>query len=818
MKRISLAVLLAVLMIVAVLPAAVFADDGPTCNPHSYPDTAESNNNGTHTFTCTVCTEEAEGHTKTEECNTLGKNGACSKCGYQSLNWDALGTALKKYGKYEKDKYTQASWETYSDALTAANEAYSALSCTTQDAINDLKNNLVDAADALEKAGPAEYAEVDRAQISAAQLVRADYTADSWANLQAALADVKYGLNVDHQAEVDAMAEKINNAIGALQPAVAAQFGNSANVTIEKAFESAKNGDTITLSADATLGSANLIIDKNVTLDLAGFTLNLNQHHIEVNKGVTFTLRDSSSKESGKITNGYAKDFGGGVYVTGTFDMYGGAITNCTAAKRGGGVYVRGTFNMYDGSIENCKATKDGGGGVWINNVKGTVFNMYDGSITGCEAPTGGGVYVYNTNVEFNMFGGDITNCKATKNGGGVYVITNGVFTVGGPSVVKNNLNGTNAADDAYADGKMKIAVGKYAPVKGMLVGLKNTNAKVENAANNDAAYFFSNVEGLEPTYANGVITLSEHTHEHTFGKWEKFDKNKHVRTCTCEGCTFAEYSEHTYGEAKFDWFFPASGDVKVTYSARCTECGYAAILAETTDIERNDVEGDSSHERLVAYVTIGDDTYFSTKYVVKEYTVDFAGGSIAYNNVNTKDTCKVPFSATVVLSPSAAGRYDFYVNGILSAVNAKTLTMKITENSTVTVVEHKEDKEVPHVQMTTDRYMENDVMKNSVRVDWAVQTSTGFTVKEAGFYFIYSKDGTKYTTAESIVKAGSARTSSLKCRNGYYSTTFSCRMTSSCYNKPLYTVGYVVYTDKSGNTNTVYSEVNFCDKLNFKK
>lgn len=111
---------------------------------------------------------------------------------------------------------------------------------------------------------------------------------------------------------------------------------------------------------------------------------------IEVGNGVTFTLCDcKGSGSTGKVTHSDGK--GSGVYVNGTFNMYGGSISG-NSAIYGGGVYVNGTFNMSGGSItENTVSDTKGiyyGGGVYVSEsatftVSGTV------NITGNTAENG---------------------------------------------------------------------------------------------------------------------------------------------------------------------------------------------------------------------------------------------------------------------------------------------------------------------------------------------------------------------------------------------------------------------------------------------
>ena len=224
--------------------------------------------------------------------------------------------------------------------------------------------------------------------------------------------------------------------------------------------------------------------ESGVVLCLNGYSITANGkfNAITIQDGRTFTLCDcKSSGSTGKVT--HSNGTGSGVYVNGTFNMYGGSISG-NSAIYGGGVRIERTiktpvFNMYGGEITNNKAASSGGFGGGVYVCDGT-FKMSGGEITGNTATnTGGGVYaarrgskitmsgnariadnevtdsdgkgggVYvGTAVTFTMSGGSITGNK-TSNGGGVYV--NGTFTMSGGTIENNTA--TIYSGEAYGDG-----------------------------------------------------------------------------------------------------------------------------------------------------------------------------------------------------------------------------------------------------------------------------------------------------------------------------------------------------------------------------
>jgi len=77
-----------------------------------------------------------------------------------------------------------------------------------------------------------------------------------------------------------------------------------------------------------------------------------------VDEYCTFTMKDNASVYNNTAGSYDLSGSGGGVYVLGTFNMYGGTVYGNTATGAyptnigmGGGVYVDGVFNMYGGTV-----------------------------------------------------------------------------------------------------------------------------------------------------------------------------------------------------------------------------------------------------------------------------------------------------------------------------------------------------------------------------------------------------------------------------------------------------------------------------------
>ena len=204
------------------------------------------------------------------------------------------------------------------------------------------------------------------------------------------------------------------------------------------------NGHVINRGLTGSQGeSEGGVICVNGTLDLTDSSPNASH-----NGGFKYTMPGSNVEvevTGGIITGGYTRTGGGGIYITGTLNMYGGSVIQNKSENIGGGVFVgsaTGRFNMYGGSIiaNSSVARGSTGGGV---QSRGT-FVMYGGSIEANTAYViGGGVY--NTGT-FTMYGGIIkgnqtTNASPLVDGGG------GVFNYGNFKMYGGSIKGNQAKE-----------------------------------------------------------------------------------------------------------------------------------------------------------------------------------------------------------------------------------------------------------------------------------------------------------------------------------------------------------------------------------
>jgi len=248
---------------------------------------------------------------------------------------------------------------------------------------------------------------------------------------------------------------------------VGAGAAASQEITTEKGLRDAVAlGGEVRLGSDISLNNGELDINKTVTLDLAGHTLNAQSKSvvIYISSSGNLTLTDITGR--GKITGGFSMTYSGGVMNNGgTFTMEAGTISGNSSNIYSGGVMNNGgTFTMKGGTISGNSSYYNGGG---VYNNGGT-FTMNGGTISGNDASiAGGGVY---NNGAFTMNRGTISGNNASE---GADVYNKGSFTQNGGTI------GSSSSANGSSETNMSIKVVSNDGNYNMLGGKIQTNCGI---------------------------------------------------------------------------------------------------------------------------------------------------------------------------------------------------------------------------------------------------------------------------------------------------------------------------------------------------
>jgi len=254
-------------------------------------------------------------------------------------------------------------------------------------------------------------------------------------------------------------------------------------------------------------------VNGNLTLENIIMDGNSKGSGIMVNSSGTLNMNSGSV-----IQNCYISGYGGGVYNSGTFNMYGGAISNNSSSAYGGGVYNEGTFNMYGGVISDNSSIAYGGG---VYSAGATaVFNMLgdaiiSGNSTTAAASYGGGVANVFGSV-FNMQGHSIiSGNEATFYAGGVINWMNSTFTMSDDASIFDN---TVTTYGNYGGGVTNHTANFY--MSGNAVIYSNEATYGGGVFNIDGAFYMSGhakVSNNNATARGGGVYNNSYDYETTF-------------------------------------------------------------------------------------------------------------------------------------------------------------------------------------------------------------------------------------------------------------------------------------------------------------
>ncbi len=287
---------------------------------------------------------------------------------------------------------------------------------------------------------------------------------------------------------------------------------------------------TITSSWNVPAGTTNLCLNghgikvtgtDSVIYIASGRTLNIydcknTTHYFNV---------DSDSTATGINDNSGSNSFDGG-YITG-----GKGKDNL---KHGGGVYVNGTFNLYGGNIIGNKVTanENCGAGVYCND--NSTFRMYGGSISYNYAQNAGCAIFGWENATIEIYGGEISYNKTSHSSGSA------ISFWGGTASLK--LYGGYIHDNLTRVGGGAVNLATASPT----VGLKGNLIVCDNTTDSTSSTAARNVYvGSKPINIEGALTNTEKIQ---------------IRLSSGTGTFTKDWSQYMSGKDPADYFYSEAG------------------------------------------------------------------------------------------------------------------------------------------------------------------------------------------------------------------------------------------------------------------
>lgn len=246
----------------------------------------------------------------------------------------------------------------------------------------------------------------------------------------------------------------------------AAKIGDKEYESLAEAVAAAKDGDTVVLQKDVTIGGYQEI-HKAITVDLGGNKLTSTDGGFDVYADLT-------------VKNGRMETVKWAAWVQGGADLViekdVSIMTTSTEGNKGGiTVQNEGSSVTVFGKVEASGGAAISG--IGNKNDGGVIINIEEGAVITCTNENGLGIYYPNT-AELNIKGGTITSAT------GVYV-KSGKTTVTGGTIIGTGVkadyeyygNGGNATGDAFV-----VDTCGY-PGGDPVVEIKGGTFKSENAA-----------------------------------------------------------------------------------------------------------------------------------------------------------------------------------------------------------------------------------------------------------------------------------------------------------------------------------------------
>lgn len=462
--------------------------------------------------------------------------------------------------------------------------------------------------------------------------------------------------------------------------------------------DAATNGGNVQLSGDIMLTGTLSINNKNLSIDLNGYTITAanNQRAFNISNGGTLEIKDSVGK--GIIQgNGTVTGRGGAIYMEGSgsaLTISGGTIQGFTVSAHGGGVYMSGgTFTMTGGKIYNCSSsgTNLSGGGVYM--AEGT-FDMSGGSIENCTAHEGAGVKMYpdfeNTTCTFTMRdSAEIKNCS--NNGVSIAQWGTSKFIMSGGTI--DNNKGYGLWTSAGSKTEILLNGGTITNSESYdMVIHKGVQLHVDNATVSGKIQNRGTIIGTRNAEFTGTV-VNESAGEIKSGKFERIED-----ASTAGVCNAVEYEAY----------------VKLIGHSWPDESTLRAI---------QDKAHGNAQLKFLSYVTPNDMENTLTIPEDVTVTVDLTGKQVAGENAEKK----IINHGNLTLIDSGTGStlsIPIENNGTLNA-NGGTVTGEVTNKGTITTTGEKATQFSGGVTNESNGKIENGTFSGEVTNNGAIDDGT---------------------------------------------------------------------------------------------
>ena len=472
--------------------------------------------------------------------------------------------------------------------------------------------------------------------------------------------------------------------------------------------DAATNGGNVQLSGDIMLTGTLSINNKNLSIDLNGYTITAanNQRAFNISNGGTLEIKDSVGK--GIIQgNGTVTGRGGAIYMEGSgsaLTISGGTIQGFTVSAHGGGVYMSGgTFTMTGGKIYNCSSsgTNLSGGGVYM--AEGT-FDMSGGSIENCTAHEGAGVEMYpdsgNTCTFTMSDSAEIKNCSND----GVSIAWSGTskFTMRGGTIDNNKryglLTSARSNTEILLSGGTIINSEGYDMVIHAGVKLRVNDATVSGKIQNRGTIIGTGNAEFTGTVVNERVGKIES------GKFKRIEDASPAGVCNAveyeayvklighrwpDESTLRAIQDKAYGNAQLK--FPSY----VTPNDMENTLTIPEGVTVTVDLTGKQVAGEDAEKKIINYgnLTLIDSGTGSTLNIpIENYGTLNANGGTVTGEVTNKGTITTTGEKATQFSGGVTNESNGKIeNGTFSgevtnngAINDGTFSGKVKNNGTI--------------------------------------------------------------------------------------------------------------------------------------